>query len=202
VRNGNAGNFDAGGIVNFDTFNSRSSIIAGNTAADFSPDFFGTLNSQDYNLIGNTVNTNINGDTTGNILNQNARLAPLGFYGGQTITQALLSGSPAINNGNTATSPTNDQRGAARIGTADIRAFELNNSANGRRQRHPQCARFSDRSKRRDGVARTNAFGKYSFDEVGIGATYVLTVTAKEHLFSPQLVNLQQETTEVNFIGQ
>ncbi|MBA3406131.1 MAG: hypothetical protein H0U13_15850, partial [Gemmatimonadaceae bacterium] len=103
------------------TVNARNSIVAS---------FNGTLNSQGYNLI-NTSNTTITGVTTGNLLNMDARLGPLGYYGGLTQTQALLSGSPAINAGNTATSPARDQRGAPRVGTADIGAFELNNSANG-----------------------------------------------------------------------
>jgi hypothetical protein len=124
-----------GGIANIGgTVNSRNSIIAGNTG--LSPDFFGSLTSQGYNLIGNNLATTITGDTTGNIVGTNAapvdpRLAQIGFYGGPTMTNPLLSDSPAINAGNTATSPTADQRGAARVGTADIGAFELNNPANG-----------------------------------------------------------------------
>ncbi len=110
--------------------NVRNSIIAGNTAS-FAPDFSGSLNSQGYNLTGNTQGTNISGDTTGNILNQNARLAPLGFYGGATQTHALLSNSPAINAGTSTNAPAADQRGAARVGNVDIGAFELNSSQNG-----------------------------------------------------------------------
>ena len=103
------------------TVNARNSIVAS---------FNGTLNSQGYNLI-NTSNTTITGVTTGNLLNTDARLGPLGFYGGPTRTHALLSGSPAINAGNTVTSPATDQRRAPRVGAADIGALELNNSANG-----------------------------------------------------------------------
>ena len=90
----------------------------------------GSLNSQGYNLIVNPAGSAITGDTTGNILGANPRLGPLGYYGGTTLTRALLTGSPAINTGNTATSPATDQRGAPRVGTADIGAFEVNNSAN------------------------------------------------------------------------
>ena len=119
----------SGGILIDGGLQLGRSIIAGNSAPD-APDVLGNINSQGYNLIENMIG-NIGGNTTGNIFHQNARLAPLGFYGGATQTHALLSGSPAINAGNTATSPTLDQRGAARIGTADIGAFELNNTANG-----------------------------------------------------------------------
>lgn len=68
---------------------------------------------------------------SGDIRNTDARLAPLGYYGGQTLMHALLSGSPAINAGTTTGAPAADQRGAPRVGAVDIGAFELNNSANG-----------------------------------------------------------------------
>ena len=122
------------------TVNARNSIIAGNKiffstsngsgTSSTARQFYGTLTSQGYNLIG-SINGQIIGDTTGNIVGVDPRLSPLGSYGGPTQTQALLTGSPAINAGNTATSPTTDQRDAARVGTADIGAFELNNSSNG-----------------------------------------------------------------------
>src|SRR5262249_40378690 len=56
-------------------------------------------------------------------------LAPLGNYGGPTLTMALLPGSPAIDAGNNGLIPagvTTDQRGLARVvnGTVDIGAFE------------------------------------------------------------------------------
>jgi hypothetical protein len=129
-----------GGISNFlgsSTVNAKNSIIAGNRHfANFStPDFDGTLTSQGYNLVGNSRGAQIVGVTTGNIVGTfpaliNASLGPLANNGGPTKTHALLPGSPAINAGNTETSPATDQRGAARVGTADIGAYELNNSAN------------------------------------------------------------------------
>ncbi|MBS1792203.1 MAG: VCBS repeat-containing protein [Acidobacteria bacterium] len=130
---GNSAAFLGGGIFNFSStqVNARNTMIAGNAAGNAGPDFIGPLTSQGNNLIGNTANTTITGTTTGNILNQNPLLAPLGFYGGQTMTHALLSGSPAINAGTFAGAPAADQRGAARVGNVDIGAFELNNSANG-----------------------------------------------------------------------
>lgn len=137
VTNNSTGG-DTGGIRAVGVLNSRNSIFSGNTSRDV----VGALNSQGYNLIGNTNDTAINGDTTGNILNQDARLAPLGYYGGETMMHALLSNSPAVNQGNNCVNTANgcgnnnpaipnDQRGAARVGQTDIGAFELNNSANG-----------------------------------------------------------------------
>src|SRR6185369_15108000 len=67
-----------------------------------------------------------------NLIDSDACLAPLGFYGGTTQTYALLSDSPAINAGNpvynSSTQGTDDQRGAVRVtgGRIDIGAFENN----------------------------------------------------------------------------
>ena len=87
----------------------ENTIIADNTPDDFA----GPLNSRGYNLIGNTQGTQITGTTTGNQLNVNPMLGPLQNNGGPTFTHALLSGSPAIDAGNSSGSIT-DQRGLAR----------------------------------------------------------------------------------------
>ncbi len=51
-------------------------------------------------------------------------LAPWGYYGGESPTNALLPNSPAINGGDAAYCPLVDQRGLARFGVCDIGAFE------------------------------------------------------------------------------
>ena len=130
---GNAAQTGGGiAIYNSATANALNAIIGGNTASGSAPDFFGTLTSQGFNLIGSTSGATVSGTTTGNILNQSPRLAPLGFYGGNTMTHALLSNSPALN----ATAlpsnlPAADQRGTSRVGNVDLGAFELSNAANG-----------------------------------------------------------------------
>jgi hypothetical protein len=91
------------------TVNVRNTIIAGNT----NQDFVGTLTSQGYNLIGNTSGTTITGTTTGNQLNVDPHLGPLQDNGGPTFTQALLSGSTAIDGGSFIGLHT-DQRGFTR----------------------------------------------------------------------------------------
>src|SRR6185436_6191569 len=76
ANNSTVGPSQGGGIYRSGSLggvNSRNSIIAGNTASA-GRDFHGTLNSQGYNLIGNTANTSITGTTTGNILNQDPLL--------------------------------------------------------------------------------------------------------------------------------
>lgn len=101
------GIYQAGGTVNV-----RNTIIARNTALA-GPDFFGILTSQGYNLLGNTSGTTITGTATGNQFNVNPVLGPLQNNGGRTFTHALLSGSPAIEGGQSFGSNT-DQRGLAR----------------------------------------------------------------------------------------
>ena len=104
-NNSASGGASGGGIRNAGTVNSRNSIIAGNTASSGAPDFFGTFNSQDYNLIGNTSGATISGTTTHNITNQSANLGTLANNGGPTQTMLPLPGSPAINAGDPANLP-------------------------------------------------------------------------------------------------
>lgn len=99
----------------------RNSIVAGNYgSSNNSPDTYGTIQSQGYNLIGNTDRTTILGTTIGNQTG-NANLAPLNDNGGPSLTHALLSDSPAIDGGKPTGCRdgdnvflTTDQRGAMR----------------------------------------------------------------------------------------
>ncbi len=137
VTNNRAG-FSAGGIfVGSGQVTLRNTIVADNTNGSNQPDIGvnggASVLSLGNNLIGNTNTFQpvswITSGAKADILNQPGRLAPLGFYGGQTQTHALLSPSAAINAADTSSGI--DQRGANRVGTADIGAFELNNMANG-----------------------------------------------------------------------
>jgi CSLREA domain-containing protein len=97
-----------------------NTIVAGNTGtAEGSPDCYGTITSQGYNLIGNTTNCTITGDTTGNKLNVAAKLGPLQNNGGPTFTHALLSGSAAIDAGNPA-APGNTTTACSRKDQRDV----------------------------------------------------------------------------------
>ena len=112
------------GVENYGTFYALNTLIANNE----SDDFFGTLTSQGYNLIGVlTTNATIVGTTTGNIYGVDPLLGPLQNNGGLTFTHALLSGSPAIDAGTITGAPAIDQRGIARPygATVDIGAFEF-----------------------------------------------------------------------------
>lgn len=122
----NSATTEGGGVSNFtfDAVSLGNTIVAGNTAP-VAPDFRDTITSLGFNLIGNTNGTLITGDPTGNLLNQDARLMPLGIYGGPTLTHALMPGSPAINAGTATNAPTTDQRGRPRVGQVDIGAYEF-----------------------------------------------------------------------------
>jgi len=131
-RAGNGGGiYDGMALVNI-----SNTIVAGNTGNVSGPDLFGTFNSQDYNLIGNTSGASFTGAAAHNLTNVGAGLAALANNGGPTQTHALLPGSPAIDAGSNALAVdqngnplTTDQRGPgfSRIfnGTVDIGAFEV-----------------------------------------------------------------------------
>jgi hypothetical protein len=108
---------DGGGVYqDAGTINVRNTIIAGNTATN-GPDFYGTLTSQGYDIIGNTkdtvITTGANGTTTGNQVNIDPGLGPLRDNGGPTKTHNPVGGSKAIDKGHSSGSNT-DQRGQPR----------------------------------------------------------------------------------------
>ena len=112
---------NGGGIFIFSgAFNLSNTIVAGNTAGT-NPDLSGTINSGDYNLIGNSQGTIFSGSASHNITDVDPKLGPLADNGGPTQTFALLAGSPAIDAGNSAF--TTDQRGR-------VRPFDFPNVAN------------------------------------------------------------------------
>jgi hypothetical protein len=111
-----------------------NSIIARNVSdLGQGADCAGTLTSGGYNLIQDTQNCTITGDTTGDITGVDPNIGPLADNGGPTETRPLLTGSPAIDAGSPALAGSGngaceaaDQRGVARpVGPrCDIDAFE------------------------------------------------------------------------------
>lgn len=101
-----------------------SSIVAVNKAST-QPDIKGSV-SATFSLLSNTTGATIIGSN--NKLNVDPILAPLGNYGGPTLTHPLLLGSPAIDAGSNPVTLTNDQRGPGfpRVvnGAPDIGAVE------------------------------------------------------------------------------
>lgn len=120
ITNNSAGRGGGGVTSTVGVFNSRNTIIANNKVNNTASDFRGTLNSQGYNLIGNTTGTTITGITTGNILGQDAQLLPLGSNGGNTQSVALQPTSPAIDAGDPSNFPETDQRGISRPKDGDL----------------------------------------------------------------------------------
>jgi CSLREA domain-containing protein len=116
----------------------RNTILAGNTGGSGTPDVTGAMTSEGNNIIGN-IGTST-GWVASDLQNTNPVLSPVGFYGGPGISSIPLSGSPALDAGQScvldATCTTNnapvnvasDQRGAARPSNAavDIGAVETN----------------------------------------------------------------------------
>jgi predicted outer membrane repeat protein len=112
-----------------------NTIIAQNTGMSLSgapnPDVVGPFISQGTNLVGATDGSSGFGgaDKAGTAAAPvNPLLGPLTDNGGNTLTCALLVGSPAIDAAKTAAAPATDQRGVARpFGiSADIGAYEAN----------------------------------------------------------------------------
>jgi hypothetical protein len=132
--------FYGGGIANTgstSTLYLEDTIVARNSSAALSPDIVGTVDpSSSYNLIG-LGDPGLQGISDGNNYNLigtldsplDPRLAPLGDYGGPTLTRALLSGSPALAAGDPSLDGTPDQRGAIRAGGVTIGAFQASAAA-------------------------------------------------------------------------
>ena len=145
----NSSGSDGGGLFDYGIAGSHftigSTLVTSNTAVGTGPDVISNPTapfiSSGYNLIGKTngsTGLGINHDQVGSIASPlDPKIGPLQNNGGATFTHALLTGSPAIDQGN---SPglTTDQRGRLRAYNftglpdanngdgSDIGAFELN----------------------------------------------------------------------------
>ncbi len=112
---GSVGAGQGGGIFNYPSSNLllTNTLVASNKAAS-APDYFGSVNSSDHNLIGNSSGSSGFSAAHGDLLNVAALIGTLGNHGGVTQTILLMTGSPAIDAGdNAATLLTGlyDQRG-------------------------------------------------------------------------------------------
>lgn len=216
-------NGSGGGIVAFshtdDTIIARNTIIAKNPLYVTNPsagdlDLDGTLTSQGYNLIGRTTNdTNIVGDTTGNILNVDPLLTSLGNFGGATLTHKLLDTSPAIDEGDPVNFPQFDGRGFLRPadgdnnGTArtDIGAFELNANptqtgnfvgritSGTRRTNLSAIAHLIGKNGLKKSVS-VNPFGYFRFASLPSNQSYIVYFQTKLGNIAPQTISVN--TTE------
>jgi len=117
---GNTASAAGGGIFNLagSEARSRNTIIATNTAATSGPDFAGALTSRGFNLVGNISGAAISPAQDSDQVGSAAApieplLGSLQYNGGTTPTMALLVDSPAIEQGHSSGSTT-DQRGVVR----------------------------------------------------------------------------------------
>jgi len=49
---------------------------------------------------------------------------------------------------------------------------------------------------------QTGTFGYYRFDDVEAGQTYIVSVNHKRYFFAPQVINLTNDLTELNFMTE
>jgi hypothetical protein len=50
-------------------------------------------------------------------------------------------------------------------------------------------------------TATTSSFGLYSFDNVRVGETYILSVGSKRFRFAPQILQINNSVANLNFVG-
>lgn len=241
VTNNTSNSASGGGIFSSDSLGTAkllNTIVAGNTAAA-NPDTYaspdngggsGIFVSYGNNLIGNQGSAAFpaaSGDQIGTDMTPlNARLQPLGNYGGATQTHALLSTSPAKDAGNncvttstcTGINPmgnlTADQRGAPRIGNVDIGAFEYNQptaasvTVSGRAMTTRGRGIANVRITMTDAggnvrTAITSSFGFYRFTAVAAGDTYIFSASGRRYTFvqPSRVLNINEDTDAVNFVG-
>lgn len=109
-----------------------NTIVAGNLAATSEKDINGGIAAGSvHNLIGDGtgasgITNGVNGDIVGTAAEPiDPLLAPLGNYGGLTLSMPPLPGSPAIGAGKSGAGiPATDQRGKPRTGSIDIGSVE------------------------------------------------------------------------------
>jgi len=121
----NSGSGGAGGIH----FEGSSRATLKNTILAFNTG--GNANGAQNSLGNNIESANTAGlSGPGDQINTDPLLGLLQYNGGPTKTHALLPGSPAIDAGTSVGAPATDQRGATRVGTPDIGAYEFGASVN------------------------------------------------------------------------
>jgi hypothetical protein len=116
-RTGGSGGANSGGLFSAGSFQLQNCLIAANTATNY-PDVDGIVQSGGFNLVGiSDGSTGWLASEAANLGNSsfpiNPKLGSLQNNGGTTPTMALLTGSPAIDQGNSF-GLTTDQRGSAR----------------------------------------------------------------------------------------
>ena len=241
VSGNSAASFRGGGINNSGTLKLNSSTVSGNMA----PNGGGISNNGGTTTLNNSIiaNSTSGGDCSGTVnasyslvedgtcgvmngvnnnLTGDPNLGPLQNNGGSTQTHALLTGSIAIDKGNSTL--TTDQRGftrpvddpntpnAAGGNGSDIGSFEAlaptaasvsisGRVSNGKRGVSRAVVHITDQNGNIR-TARTNMFGYYRFDDVEVGQTLIVNVFHKRYQFNTQVVSPNETLTNLNFTAQ
>ncbi len=216
-----------GGIFSSGTLNIGNSIVANNIAA-FSPDI--ELSSGVITSVGGNLVQNTNGfpagtfSNTNDAVNTDPLLAALADNGGNVPTHLLQANSPALNSGINinAVDPFDnsvlmtDARGGIyqRIvnTTVEKGAFEslIPSAASVNVGGRVSVGKMGLRNAiviltDMQGVSRTaktGTFGNFNFETVEVGETYTIQVISKSFQFTPQVITVTDEISELNFTAQ
>jgi hypothetical protein len=160
---------------------------------------FGALTDGGHN-IGSDASCNFS--SANSLNNTDPKLGPFGNYGGPTATIPLLSGSSAIDSGDSAACPAVDQRGISRPYGAgcDIGAFEsappytVNGHIRGYLSSEGGFVHVDSNS------VPVDATGFYTLTGLDSG-TYLVTPTAPETRFVParRVVTVGADSTDIDF---
>lgn len=216
-----------GGIYNDFTATLNSNIVALNSAG-IGTDLGGSAYTGEYNLIGNADDSiglasapNISG-TTG--LPIDPVIGPLQDNGGNTMTRALITSSPAIDTGSTAL--TMDQREALRPfdsagapngpgNATDIGAYEYRLGPSSSRVTVSGRVYLSSVRCERgvaglsvsllgldgsDQVTYSDSNGNYKFTNALAGSSYIVSVRSREHIFDAQIIVAGDNMGSVDFV--
>jgi CSLREA domain-containing protein len=215
----------AGIKLNNTALNIGNTIVANNIAGA-NPDLelqTGSVDTFGGNLIGNVSGLLAFAfSETNDAVNVDPQLAALADNGGNVTTHSLMPNSPAINTGinSVAVDPfdnsvlTTDARGTGFsriIGAAvDKGAFEVlaptaagvtvsGRVISGKRGIALATVYLTDQN----GVTRTSTTdsnGYYRFEDVEAGGTYIFNVLSKGYLFTPQVITVNEQMDELNFV--
>jgi len=119
----------SGGLDSSGTTTMSNTILGGNfDLVGGASDCVGSMTSDGYNLVEDTMGCTISGPATADIYGVAPGLNPLASNGGPTQTHSVRAGSAARSGGDNATCQPVDQRGAGRPlgGICDIGAYERN----------------------------------------------------------------------------
>ncbi len=212
----------AGAICNL-----GNNIFADNiavSAADLYVQNSNLLQSIGGNLVKDTTGfNNANMSQPNDALGVDPMLMPLADNGGNVPTIMLNPTSPAINSGINANASdpfsaatlATDARGSGYmrvVSIVDKGAFETliptaamvsvggHVNVNGAGLRNAVVVLTDNQGISRS--VKTTTFGYFKFDDVEVGQTYTVSVMSKQFQFSPQILSVTDEITELNFTAE